>query len=83
MDDPSAEEEFDLVVAQLADRMAEYLAALREIRNVDAALKADLWNAAITKRDEINYLNARLAELGVDLRARALPESPARRRGRF
>ena len=77
MDDLLPDEEFDLVVAQLSDRMSEYIVALRQIPNVDAPLKVDLWNAAVRKRDEIDALNTRLAELESVIRARVLPEPTA------
>jgi hypothetical protein len=61
--EPSPEELFDLIVAELADRTEEYLVALREIPNVDGTSKTDLWKAAANKGDEIEALRRQLAEL--------------------
>lgn len=76
-EDPTPQEDFDLLVALLADRMAEYLACLQAIPSVTGTAKAELWFLAIKKRDEMDRLHQRLDDSRSRLAATA-PEKPTR-----
>jgi hypothetical protein len=77
MSEPSPEEQFDLLAAEMSDRMQEYLVALQEIPNADPSLKSALWNAASSKGDEIDKLRANLAALIPKLEEVAASPSPS------
>lgn len=70
-DNLSPEDEFDLLVGAIGDRMAEYMRCMTEIPNVSQQLKIDLWNAAVNKRAEIDQLHTRLEEVKMTLAAAA------------
>lgn len=68
-DRAALQDDFDIIVAEIADRMAEYNAAIAAFGFADPATKLDLWKAACNKSDEIRTLHGRLSEIATKLHA--------------
>lgn len=74
---PTPEEEFDLLLAEINDRMQEYMVALHEIPNVVGLDKATFMAVAERKRGEIAALHTRMDEL-VKMISANPPKEPSR-----
>lgn len=68
-DRSALQDDFDIIAAEIADRMSEYNAAIAAFGFADPAGKVDLWNAACDKSDDIRILHGRLSDIATKLQS--------------